>query len=189
MRLFQLTEELKMTKQIIGGIATLAIGGTIFAVSQSDIVSNFSENSGMTQYQAQEYIDSIPEDELQSFSDIGQIHISDGNSMLDLELSIDCYNYTYEWERPSLSCQSGKDQLRKIGNDEIKLGKCYQSLDTDLGDFAKSKINECTSDIDMLNLDYNLPIFNAIYDTKAVTDFKNTNTYNKSVLEAALESE
>lgn len=175
--------------KIIGGIIALAIGGTVFAVSQSDIVKNFSKNTGMTQEQAQEYIDNISEDELQSFSKIGQDHISEGNSMLDAAQSIDCQNYEYEWENSLLSCQSGKTQVQKIGNDEIKLGKCYQSLDTDLGDSVIPKINECVSDIKTFNSDLNLPIITSFLDQETITEITNTNSYNKSVLEAALESE
>ena len=178
-----------MVKQIVGGAITLAIGGTVFAVSQSDIVSNFSDNTGMTQEQAQEYVDSIPEDEMVSFSEVGQSYIDDGNSWLTVARDLDCYNYTYEWEGPSLSCQVGKSQIQRVGNDEIDLGRCYQTLDTDLGNRAKSKINECISDIDTVNSDHSLPVITAIYDTKTITDIINTNSFNKSILEASLESE
>jgi hypothetical protein len=178
-----------MVKQIIGGVITLVIGGTVFAVSQSDIVSNFSKNSGMTQEQAQEYINNISESDLVSFSKIGQDFIDDGNILLDEARDVDCINYTYGWESSLLSCQNGKNQLQKIGNNEIKLGNCYKSLDTDLGDLAKSKIGECILDIDTVNADFNLAIVAELMDANTITDLKNTNIYNKSILESALESE
>lgn len=178
-----------MIKRIIGGAIALAIGGTVFAVSQSDIVSNFSKNTGMTQEQAENYINNISESDLVSFSEVGQDFIEDGNWYLDGARDIDCVNYTYEWETYSLSCQSGKSQLQKIGSDEIKLGNCYKSLDTDLGDAVKSKINECVSDIDTVNADFNFPIVTALMDATTITDLKNTNIYNKSILQSALESE
>ena len=43
---------------------TLLIGGTIFTVSQVDIAQNFAEDTGLTQEQAEQYINEIPEEEL-----------------------------------------------------------------------------------------------------------------------------
>lgn len=177
-----------MIKKIIGGVITLIIGGTAFAVSQSDIVKNFSENTGMTQEQAQEYVNNISENDLDSFSSVGQSYIDDGNEMLSQASDIDCINYVYQWESSSLSCQTGKNQIQKMGNNEITLGNCYKALDTDLGDTARSKIGECISAIEKVISDYDLPIVTMFIDSKTITDTKNSNIYNKSVLEAALES-
>ena len=176
-------------KRIIGGVITLIIGVSIFAISESDIAKNFSDNTGMTQEQAEEYINDISEDELDSFSEIGQDFIDEGNLLVDGLGDIDCINYTYEWETSLLSCLDGKDQLQTMGNDVIRLGNCYKLLDTDLGDSAESKMSECISDIDRVNSNYTLPIATAILDTEDITDLVNTNIYNKSLLEAALESE
>lgn len=177
-----------MIKKIIGGVITLAIGGTIYAVNESDIVKNFSENTGMAQEQAQEYINNISEGDLDSFSKVGQSYIEDANALIDGAQTIDCDNYSYQWETTSLSCWDGKKQLQKTGDDEITLGRCYQALDTDLGDSGKSKISECISDINTVNSDYSFPIVSTIMDSESLKDFRNSNQYNKSVLEAALES-
>ena len=179
-----------MLKRIIGGaISLVSIGGTVFALSQPDIVSNFSDNTGMTQEQAQEYINNIPEDDLTSFASSGQGLIEAGNSIIQESRGIDCVKFAYEWETPLLSCQNGKTQCQAIGNNLIELGTCYKSLDTDLGNLAKAKIGECISDIDTVNADLKLPIAIAVMRENTITENRNTNNYNKSVLEAALESE
>ena len=174
-------------KKIIGGVIAVAIGGTTFAISQSNIVNKLSENTGLTQQEAQQYVDSIPESNLQSFATIGQDLVSDGKSILNTVSSIDCVQNTYQWETPSLDCADGKEQLQNIGNDEIELGNCYQTLDTNLGDTVKSKISECIKDIDRVDSDYALPITDVL-DSETKSDYKNTNAYNKSVLQTALES-
>lgn len=177
-----------MVKRIIGGVIVLVIGGATFAVSKSSIANNFSKNTGVSQQQAQQYINNIPQSDLESFSKVGQDLVSDGNSILSDGSSIDCVNYTYRWETASLSCSTGTDELQTIGNDEITLGNCYNALGTDLGSAATSKINECISDSDSIDSDYSLPIVTALLDSKTITDQKNTIAYNKSVLQAALES-
>lgn len=177
-----------MIKRIVGGIIAVAIGGTVYSVSQSDIAKNFSNNTGLTQEQAQQYINNIPEDQLASFSKIGQGFIDDGNSVTSELPSIDCINYSYTWEKRTLSCPDGKNQMRTLGNDEVSLGRCYQALDTNLGDSAKAKISECIYDIDKVNSDYGYPVVTALIDAKTISENKNTNSYNKSLLQAALES-
>lgn len=175
-------------KNIIGGIITLVIGGTIFTVSQSDVIKNFSKNTGMSQEQATEYVNNIQQDNLDSFSNIGQELINDGNSVLSEVQSIDCVNYVYDWETPLLTCQNGISQLKTIGSHEIVLGNCYKALDTDLGSGADSKIKECISDIDTVNSDYNLPVITKLMDAGTVSGFKHSNIYNKSILETAITS-
>lgn len=177
-----------MIKKIIGGVIVLVIGGTSYSVSQSTVVDNFSKNSGKTQQQSQQYIDSIPKSDLQSFAKIGQDNVKKGNEILQDVSTIDCVNYTYPWETASLSCQEGLRQLTKLGNDEVALGNCYQALDTDLGSGAKSKISECILDIDTFRSDIDLPMIPAVYDSKTVTNAKDRGAYNKSILQAALES-
>ena len=54
----------KGTGRAIAGIITLIIGGTVYSVSQADIVSKFSQETGMTQKEAEQYVENIPEDEL-----------------------------------------------------------------------------------------------------------------------------
>lgn len=177
-----------MVKQVVGGIVTLVIGGTTYAVSQTSVTQNFSKNAGVSQQQAQQYVNNLKQSDLESFSKVGDDLINDGNSVQTTLTTIDCDNYTYQWETPTLTCLSGKSQLQSIGNDEVMLGNCYKALDTNLGDTAKLKINECISDIDTVNGDYQLPIAAANIDSKTLTDTTNANNYNKSVLQAALQS-
>lgn len=176
-----------MIKQIVGGVVVLVIGGSTVAVSQSDIVDNFSKDTGMTHAQAQQYVDNA-QSKLDSFSKVGQGLVSDGNSVTSAVAGIDCVNYTYQWETATLDCSSGKSQLQTIGTDEVTLGNCYAALDTDLGAGAKAKMNECITDIDLVDTDYNLPIANALLDSNTIATTTNSNIYNKSVLEAAVKA-
>lgn len=176
-----------MTKAIVGGVVTLIIGGTGFTVSQTDVVSNFANETGMTQQQAQQYVDGAQQG-LKSFSEIGQDLIKDGNSVSTTASGMDCVNYTYEWETADLSCAEGKTELNTVGASETQLGNCYVALGTDLGSTAKSKMTECITDIDDLNAGFDLPITAKLIDASAMTDTKNTNAYNKSTLQAALKA-
>ncbi len=177
----------EIKNKIIGGVVVLVIGGTGFAVSQTDIVSNFAEETGMSQEQAEQYAKDS-QDEMESFSKIGDDFINSGNTTISDASTIDCLNYTYEWEDPSLSCNDGKDQLLIIGNGDIELGTCYKTLDTDLGDAAKPKIQECIQEIDENNANYDLPIASRLIDSSETEEMKKSNLYNKSILRAALES-
>lgn len=174
-----------MKKAIIGGIITLIVGGTGYTISQSDVVSNFAKNTGMSQQQAQQYVNNS-QNNLESFTKAGQDFVSDGNSILST--TIDCQNYTYQWESSSLSCEEGKNELQTIGNDEVNLGNCYNTLGTDLGSAGKSRISECINDIDAVDSSYDLPIAVSVVGSSQISDFKNSNLYNKSVLQAALNS-
>ena len=178
----------RMIKMFIGGVVAVVIGGTTFAVSQADVVNNLSTNTGMSQEQAQQYVNDIPQSELASFDKIGQSFIDDGNSVFEFLPSIDCVNYVYDWETPAMSCNDGKAQLLTVANDEIKLGKCFKALDTNLGNAAKAKITECLSDINTVDSDFNLPVVTTLLDSKSITESKNTNAYKKSVLQAAIKS-
>jgi len=174
-----------MNKGIIGGIVSVVIGGTSYAISKTDIVTNFSRESGMSQQDAQKYVENV-QGNLSTFSDIGNSLIDDGNSGLSSAKQIDCENYAYDWETPTLNCTQGVIQFTTIGNDEVTLGNCYKALGTDLGSAAKSKISECIQDIDAVNQAESLPIASALLDNATITDERNTNIYNKSVLQAAL---
>lgn len=176
-----------MKEKLIGGIVVLVIGGTSFAVRQKDVVNNFAEETGMSQQQAQQYVENS-EDNLDSFSVIGKELVKDGNDVIDIASDIDC-RYEYEWETSELSCPEGKSQLNAFGEDELSLGNCYISLDDDLGAQAKPKMSECIAAIDKLNSSLEMPITDDVLDDAAVTEIKNGNLYNKSVLRAALESE
>jgi hypothetical protein len=175
-----------MSKNIIGGIITVVLGGTAFTLSQADIVDHFSEETGMNRQEATQYVESA-QNQLGSFSDIGSSFIEDGGYATSTAQSLDCTNYTYEWESPGLSCAQGKLQLQTVGINEVVLGNCYKALDTDLGDKARAKIRECIRDIDALNANYDLPVVTELLDGNAVAELRNTNIYNKSALQASLE--
>ncbi len=176
-----------MIKQIIGGVAVLVIGGTTYHISQSDVTKNFAQETGKTQAQAQQYVEDT-QSNLSSFTKIGSDLVADGNSIIDISDKIDCIGYQYKWESPSLTCGQGKQQLSVIGADEVRLGDCYQALGTDLGNAGGAKIQECISDIDSANADYDLPIASKMLNSESIDEFKTSNLYNKSVLRAAIES-
>ena len=177
-----------MKRIIIGGVITAIIGGTGYTISQKDVVNNFADNTGMSQEQAQQYVNSSQND-LQSFTKVGGDLTSDGNSILDTASKIDCVNYTYKWVTSAMSCEEGDNELRTIGNNEITMGNCYAALGTDLGSAGQSKINECIDDIDSLDASYDLPIASSFMDSSQVSSIKNSNLYNKSVLQAASNSQ
>lgn len=173
-----------MLKELTGGVITVVIGGAAVTLSQADIASNLSSNTGMSQQEAKQYVNNIKESDLQSFSSLGASLIADGQSTQ--AKNIDCANYSYQWESATLSCSAGKSQLQKIGTDQINLGHCYQALGTDLGSSAKTKMSECVTYIDTVNANYNLPIAIAVLDSKNIADNKSAHSYNKSLLQAAI---
>lgn len=177
-----------MIKQIVGGIIVVVIGGTTYAVSQTDVANNLSKDTGMTQSQAREYVNNIPKSDLESFSKVGGGLVNDGNAVNEIAAKIDCANYKYDWESDSLSCAAGRSQMQTIGKDEIVLGKCYESLGTDLGSTAGSAISTCVDDSTTVEADYKFPIMSVVGDKSNVTNLRDAVAYNKSVLEAATQS-
>lgn len=173
-------------KNITKLVVTLVIGGTVYSVSQADIATNFSKETGLTQQQAQEYIENIPEEELASFDEIGADLVDVGQAILGTTAEIDCVNYYYEWETNTLDCQIGKSQLNRIGNSHVALGMSYQVLDTE--DASEEDMYTVIQNIDRLNADYDLEIVSLFLDPADITETKQTNLYNKSLLKAALDS-
>ncbi len=173
---------------VIGTIVTVIIGGTAYTVSQSDIVNNFADDTGMTQEQAERFITEIPEEQLtSSFAELGYEFISGGQMILDIADEIDCINYEYEWESFTLSCFEGKTQMDKIAKSSILLGEAYVRLDS-YSEPPVSEIKETIRLIDQLNSDYNLEIVNKSLDWATIDEVKKTNSYNKALLQTALES-
>lgn len=171
---------------IIGGIITLVIGGAVYSVSQTDVAKNFSKDTGMSQQQAEQYVENISEDDLVSFEEVGLSYISDGQDTLNAISEIDCVNYSYEWETATLSCEKAKSQLKISGGDEIKLGKAYKILDTDSASTAD--IYSVITLIDKVNEDLKLEIINKIFDYQTIDEIRKTNSYNKALLQTALDS-
>ncbi len=171
---------------IIGGIITLVIGGAVFSLNKADVAKNFSKDTGMSQQQAEQYVENVSKDDLVPYDELGSSYISDGKDILGIASKIDCNNYKYEWETSSLSCQKGKTQLKKIGDSETELGKAYTVLASKSA--STEDISLVIKYIDRLNTDLNLEIVNKILDNKTLTDMKQINSYNKALLQTALDS-
>ena len=173
-------------KGIFKGIITIVIGGTIFTISQTDLVKNFSKDTGLSQEQAQQYVENVSEDDLVPYDKLGSDLTSDGQEILTLTSDIDCVNYLYEWETDTLSCEKGKSQLIKFGNDEIALGKAYTILASESA--SREDISSVISLIDRLNTDLSLEIVSHILDPQSIDETRKTNSFNKALLQSALES-
>lgn len=171
----------------IAGIITLIIGGTVYSVSQSDVVSNFSAETGLSQKEAEAYLENIPEDELVSFDVLGAELISDGEEVLSIATEIDCADYYYDWETESLSCEEGKSQFRQFGESEIALGQAYQVLSSDSA--SKDDIRAVIWHLDRMNERYNSEIIVQLMDSSDRDEAIKTNLFNKALLQAALDSE
>jgi len=175
------------TGKAIAGIITLIIGGTIYSINQKDVVNNFSEETGMTKNEAEQYIENIPDEELVSFEELGLSMIEDGEFILDIASEIDCINYYYEWETDKLSCGEGKSQLIKFGESEISLGKAYISLSYESA--STKDINKAIDLIEIVNNNYSLEIIEELIDYADIDESIKTNLFNKALLQAALDSD
>lgn len=171
----------------IGTVITLVIGGVAYTVSQEDVVSNFATETGMTQEQAELYVDQILQDELASFVEIGTDHVEVGQEFLTLVEDIDCVEYEYEWESSRLSCSSGKAQLSTFARANIALGKSYIHLDSDSAEVAD--IAETLRLIDRLNAALKSDIAYIMLDASDLDEIKKSNSYNKAVLQTVLDAE
>jgi len=172
--------------KIIAGIITLVIGGTVYSVSQEDVIDNFSKDTGLSQQESQRYVEAVTEDDLVAFDKLGSDFISEGQESLSIASDIDCVNYYYEWETDTLSCEEGKSQLTKVGNSEIALGKAYTILASESA--SAEDVSSVIKLIDRLNADYSLEIVSQVIDYSTLDELKKTNSYNKALLQAALDS-
>lgn len=177
----------KGTGKAIAGIITLIIGGTVYSVSQADVVSKFSEETGMSQKEAEQYVENIPDDELVSWDEVGSEFISEGQDILGYVTEIDCVNFYYEWETDTLSCEKGKLQFKKFGDSEITLGEAYKVLSSESA--STEDIQSVIWLIDRVNENYSLEIITKLLDYSVIDEAIKTNLYNKALLQAALESE
>jgi len=176
-----------MNRLITGAIITIVIGGTAFTVSQANIVKHFADDTGLTQQQAEEYVSGIKDEDLASFDEVGSDYIDEGQQLVGNASEIDCVNYKYEWESAGLTCYTGKAQLSRIGNDEIALGQSYIKLGSDSA--SKEDISKTIEFIDKFNSDFDLSIVSNIYNRSEIDEIKKTNSFNKALLKATLESE
>ena len=171
----------------IAGIITLIIGGTVYGVSQADIVSNFSKETGMSQKEAEQYVENIPEDELVSWDELGSEFVTEGQDIVNVASEIDCVNYYYEWETDTLSCEEGKSQFMKFGLSEIALGEAYKVLSSESA--SNEDIYSVIRLIDRVNENFSLKIMIELLDYSDIDESIKTNLYNKALLQAALDSE
>lgn len=171
---------------LIKGIITLAIGGTVYSVSQADVAKNFSKDTGMSQEQAQQYVESVKEEDLVPYDELGADYVTEGQETIGMAAQIDCVNYTYEWESAALTCQTGKSQLKNIGDAEVALGRAYTRLASDTA--TTEDITLVIGLIDKLNTSYNSAIAMLLFDPVARDEMKKANSYNKATLQAALDS-
>ena len=165
----------------------MLIGGGAYTVSHSDVVKHFAADTGLTQEQAEQYVNEINEDELVSFDQMGSDFITDGQKLLNSSSEVDCANYVYEWEATVMSCLEGKAQLAKLAQDSTALGQAYTKLASDSA--SRDDISNTIRLIDQLNVDFQLEIVNVALDWATVDEARKTNSYNKAILKAALESE
>lgn len=174
-------------KKIIGTVITLVIGGTVYTFSQADVVKNFSKDTGLTQQEAEQYVSEIKDEDLVPFGEIGSDFISEGQDMVEAANDIDCVNYEYEWESYTLNCEEGKSQLRRFGNSEMALGRAYRALESE--EAGENEISSVIRNIDRLNSELSLGIVTRMLDSPTIDEIKRTNSYNKALLQAALDSD
>src|SRR3989344_4955751 len=91
-----------------------------------------------------------------------------------------------EWESGTLSCSEGKAQINKIARDSISLGQAYIKLVSDSA--SKNDISATIGLIDQQNDSLESQILISLIDRATIDEMKQTNSYNKALLKAALES-
>lgn len=178
---------MSLKEVVVGGVLTLVVGGTAYTINQEDVVTNFAEDTGVSQQEAEQYVNSVEEEDLVEWDVLGNDYISAGQEIVNQVSSIDCINYSYEWQSPSITCEQGKQQLNRYGNDAISLGQAYKALGAD--NASKVHMSSAVRAIDTLNADYALPVVMKIIDPSTISEDTKANSYNKSLLKAVLESQ
>ncbi|HEX8227457.1 MAG TPA: hypothetical protein VF572_06330 [Candidatus Saccharimonadales bacterium] len=171
----------------IGAVVTVVIGGSAYTINQADVVSNFAADTGMSQQQAEEYVQGVDEKDLVPFDQLGADYIKEGEDTLKVAAETDCVNYEYEWESVSLSCYQGKTQIEELGKDTVALGNAYKKLGSATA--TKEDMSATINVLDEVNSDYGFEIMDKILTQADITEVRNNNSYNKSLLKAALASE
>lgn len=171
---------------ITGGIITIFVGGAAFSFSQQDVIDNLASDTGLTAEQAEQYVNNIPEEDLASWDEIGAMYVSESELTRASANEIDCINYEYEWESNTLTCSQGKTQLVKIANTEKLLGQSYTKLSSD--EATPDDMRTVIMYLNQLDSDYAHEVSLAVFGNAALEEIKMTNSYNKSLLKAALES-
>ena len=176
-----------MNRFIAGAVLTLVIGGTAYTINQADVVKHFAADTGLSQEQAEQYVSSVKDDDLVSYTELGDDYIDEGNDVLRIAHDINCSQYQYDWESPSLTCYIGKNQITKMGNDEIALGKAYKILDGDSA--GTTEIQNTINLIDAYNKDFDLAVAKAVFSYSEIDEIKKNNSFNKALLKSALEGD
>lgn len=122
-----------------------------------------------------------------AYDKLGSDFVSDGQDILNSSRKIDCINYTYEWETSTLSCEKGRSQLTMLGNNEIALGKAYIVLASETA--SREDMSKVISLIDSLNADFNFEIVRYMLKPQDIDEMKKANSFNKALLQSALESD
>ncbi|NLB71349.1 MAG: hypothetical protein GX797_05010 [Chloroflexi bacterium] len=176
----------KRVAKVVGGIITLVIGGTAYAITETDVVKNFSKETGMTQQEAQQYVENISEDELVSFEELGVDYITYGQEDLEVAAGIDCETYIYDWQTVTMSCEEGLAQLIEYGESKVALGKAYKELTNDSA--SDEDIREAIRLIDRFNQSFNSELIKGLFGEAEADEIIKTNLYNKALLQTALDS-
>jgi hypothetical protein len=169
---------------ITGGVITLLIGGTAYTFNQQQVIDNFASDTGMTQEEATQYVNSVTEEDMVSFTEAGTDYVNESKDTLAMIKEIDCTTYEYEWETPTLSCLIAKQQLQRIANSELALGNAIMQLDASSA--TNADIRTAIARLDELNANYDLEVSKTLFDAQVIYEMKMTNSYNKSMLQSAL---
>lgn len=172
---------------ITGTVITVLIGGTAYTFSQEDVVQNFADETGMTQEQAEQYINDIPEEDLATFTEIGSALVEDSQLLLSMASDINCLLFEYEWQSLTLSCLEGKTQLAKLANNSKSLGDAFILLDTESA--SEEDVTGTIELIDQVTADLRSEMSNNLWDASLLEEEIQTHAYNKAILKAILESE
>ena len=178
-------EDLK--KFAIGTIITLVVGGTAYSFTQEDVINNFAQDTGLSQEQAARYVSGMSEDELDTWENVGDEMMKEGQEVLIAASEIDCINYEYEWQSATLSCSQGKTQLTTLGQSSLDLGRSYIRLSSE--NATPADMQQTIQYIDALNATLRSEIVIANFTQADIEYIRNGNSYNKAVLQAALGSE
>lgn len=170
-----------VTRLIVGSVIILLIGGGAFAFSQW----SGAEKTGPAQEQAEQDASGISEDDRAPFEEIGANYVSESEGTFELADSIDCAGDAYEWESPTLSCEEAVTQLREVGNTELALGRAFVELGADIA--SKYHMRTVVTYLDRMNTEYSHEVSAVFFDAEILEGMKTMNSYNKSLLEAALE--
>lgn len=169
-------------KNLIKGVVVLVIGGVAYTVSQEDVIKNLSNDTGMSEQQAEQYVESIPEEDIVSLEKAGNELIDFGQYVVDLGLELDCDTYEYDWQTPTLSCETGLKQITEFGNSAVDTGKSYIQLTKDSA--TEDDINTTINLITKYNANHSFEIIKLLIGDELITESKNTNSYNKSILQS-----